>query len=591
MQSYYETLEVAESSSQQEIKAAFIRLAKKYHPDLNNGLPYATKRMQLINEAYTILKDPIKRLEYDSWISLNRGSEPTSDDQEHIHAENTTTEVPHFHCEKCGRQDPSLRVTIFLYVMSLIFFTMKRGWSHILCSRCRIKYALLFDLEILFLGWWGFPWGIIYSIEGIFRDTFGGIQPIENNASLLALLGYDLSQQGRYYEAYKCISESYRLRPSIETKKFLDFLSGYTSNKPIQSLWDRLCSLNPAYFAIPLIIIVVFGMTRMIFSSTDSGYHQQYDSDKAGDDTSRIKLNDIKLANYDRSKGGKGLDIARFDACVDICNKTVADVASYIYTNAPVTGTTYQAGTTTKNYAFDREKFDEQVIEQYASAIYNQCKTAIILIPNDFRKKPNVNTSDEDQRMHLEKQIDFMLSAYYNIELLRLDIIFFKYFDDSVITSKTIQEVKNLSNDSLLKAWLGKNRVSNGYDKLLTALNEFNNLNDIRQKLKRLKPIITQNKSSVDELNIRLNRYKSAEDFESFNALVPEYNAAVKKGQKSVAEFNSFVEKQNKYNENMNISELQNIFNNCIDTRILLTEFDNIDLNKNGKSASKNSEY
>lgn len=51
----YEVLNVSPGASEEEIKAAYRKLAKKYHPDLNGGSPAAEAKMREINEAYTLL--------------------------------------------------------------------------------------------------------------------------------------------------------------------------------------------------------------------------------------------------------------------------------------------------------------------------------------------------------------------------------------------------------------------------------------------------------------------------------------------------------------------------------------------------------
>jgi len=62
---YYATLGVARDASQDEIKKAYRRLARKYHPDVSKE-PDAGKRMAAINEAYEVLSDPEKRKAYDA---------------------------------------------------------------------------------------------------------------------------------------------------------------------------------------------------------------------------------------------------------------------------------------------------------------------------------------------------------------------------------------------------------------------------------------------------------------------------------------------------------------------------------------------
>ena len=62
---YYELLGIARAASDQEIKAAFRRLAKECHPDRCNGDTTSEQRFKEVNEAYEALKDPQKRAAYD----------------------------------------------------------------------------------------------------------------------------------------------------------------------------------------------------------------------------------------------------------------------------------------------------------------------------------------------------------------------------------------------------------------------------------------------------------------------------------------------------------------------------------------------
>lgn len=64
---YYKILGIKRDATQEEIKKAYRRLAKKYHPDLNKDDPQAKSRFQEINEANEVLGDPEKRRRYDEY--------------------------------------------------------------------------------------------------------------------------------------------------------------------------------------------------------------------------------------------------------------------------------------------------------------------------------------------------------------------------------------------------------------------------------------------------------------------------------------------------------------------------------------------
>src|ERR1700735_5848294 len=63
---YYETLSVPRAASEEEIRKAYRKLARKYHPDLNPGDKAAEDRFKNVQEAYDILSDTKKKQMYDT---------------------------------------------------------------------------------------------------------------------------------------------------------------------------------------------------------------------------------------------------------------------------------------------------------------------------------------------------------------------------------------------------------------------------------------------------------------------------------------------------------------------------------------------
>jgi curved DNA-binding protein len=77
---YYETLGVSKTANEDEIRSAFRKLARKYHPDVAKDKKSAEEKFKQINEAYEVLSDPEKRRKYDqlgeNWNQPGGGFQP-----------------------------------------------------------------------------------------------------------------------------------------------------------------------------------------------------------------------------------------------------------------------------------------------------------------------------------------------------------------------------------------------------------------------------------------------------------------------------------------------------------------------------------
>ncbi len=80
MANYYETLKVSTNASSTEIRSAYRRLARKLHPDKNNGSEETARAFALIAEAYEVLRSPSERARYDKKLLQARMTNGTNSD-------------------------------------------------------------------------------------------------------------------------------------------------------------------------------------------------------------------------------------------------------------------------------------------------------------------------------------------------------------------------------------------------------------------------------------------------------------------------------------------------------------------------------
>ena len=73
---YYETLGVNKTATEEEIKKAYRAKALQYHPDKNQGNAAAEEMFKKINEAYSVLSDPVKRAQYDAGGTFSQQYQP-----------------------------------------------------------------------------------------------------------------------------------------------------------------------------------------------------------------------------------------------------------------------------------------------------------------------------------------------------------------------------------------------------------------------------------------------------------------------------------------------------------------------------------
>ena len=250
LKGYYARLGVAPSASDELIKAAYRRLAKDLHPDLNRDAN-AKARFQALSEAYGVLSDPSLRNAYDALRYTN----PAPQQRE--------GELDPICCSRCGRVTAQPRSTVFYKVVSVVFVTTRTPIQGIFCSACARKAGLRATLISAFFGWWGFPWGPFWTITAICRNALGGRYSTEVDEKLIWYNALAFLSKGKLAISYALAQQARSARDAdigISAVKLMDHLrdAGVPAASPmLKNPWDA----NPlTVFAHLALLIAIPGV-------------------------------------------------------------------------------------------------------------------------------------------------------------------------------------------------------------------------------------------------------------------------------------------------------------------------------------------
>lgn len=595
MLNYYKILGVSPEADERDIKRAYRQLIKEHHPDRNPDKEAALRKTKLLNSAYHVLKDPVRRLEYDNLLSLRQEQQRSKESAEKQTDKTESTYVPDLKCDKCGKQDSTLRVSIFIWVVGLLFFSYKKGWAHILCSRCRIKYSLLFNLEVLFLGWWAIH-AFFYSIEALIKNSKGGIQPPENNFSLLVAVGYLLYNQGRFNEAYKTIRQSLQFKKEPEVIEFLKYLKQYRTSSKRMLYSDRLFRVHPAWFNVPVICVVLFWFYS-VFSSANWSSSRKYSSQffaKAGTQVTSAN----NKSEFTEVANRYGIKVALFDSVVENCNTSISNISSYIRRTLPVVDITHRGNQTIYQYELNRELLDSYEMKRHADKIESLLQS-VNTFPNikSFRQAISADPRAQELRDYVESQSALLASAYFNARLLELSIPVVKsIYKTGEISKYHISELKKVGENPHVAKWLSSSTYSSAYKNLLYSLESYlqsqNRLKVFTIRLKALENTITKNKKRLEELKRQLNYYERKELIDAYNNLVDTNNSLIYTLQNQIDEYNSLLSRYESFTVSINVDDLHidGAFNNCLDPAVFFLEFEYVDLHS-GESKTETTTY
>jgi hypothetical protein len=244
---YYAVIGLPPDADEDQLKAAYRRRAMQLHPDRNPG-PDATQQFQFLNEAYAVLSDPALRAEYDQG-----GDEAELEDP-------VPAEIPApILCSVCAKISAQPRIVIFKSVKSFLVVTIRKPIAGVFCSDCAQKQSLKASATSWLLGWWGFPWGPIYTAQALIGNMFGGTEPPLDNAKMLGYQAYYFYRTGRSDIAQsiaesaikfcKKIPETFAKKGAVESERdalidnlnaFISALGNVGKAKKLKSSWGMI---------------------------------------------------------------------------------------------------------------------------------------------------------------------------------------------------------------------------------------------------------------------------------------------------------------------------------------------------------------
>ena len=509
---------------------------KKYHPDVNSDVD-AQEFSSLLNEAYSVLSDDRKRKLYDIELQTEKYSETSNFSEKNTDPEQEGYEedIQTIKCDRCGCQNSSLRISLMYYVVSLIYFTQKKGTYGIWCDRCRSLEALKWSTVSALFGWWGFPYGPIYTVQALFNNTMGGEQPKKNNAELLRILGYNLYVKGKVACAKTALYQSLKFEKHETTQNFYDSLDDNSETKKREfSLW-KLVGAFPVL--ILCFIISIFTYTEI---NRPTGYKANYTRPNQATNTKYYQ--NKKTIHHNQSH--------------KTVNKLIDQLAKIMEERSPIVGKHYEGKILIREHELDRLKFDSKEILPIA----NQIEKILV-------KEP-LNSDG------------FVASSFFNAELFGISIDIYSCIYHGKPIDNHFKKIVNLGKSPKVNAWLKKSTYNEHYENLIAEiyLKNINYSPGTGISLNSYKFLFSELEQKIFQIDKELQSLESRGQIAEYNSMVPDYNLLIKKGEN----LHDLYRIQQKA-----LDGLDSYFNKCLDINILLTRFNQVDL-EHGKKVDKN---
>lgn len=210
-----------------------------------------------MNEAYEVLNDPEARARYDT---LEYAAEEKED---------RASPPSPIVCSDCGKVTAQPRYVVYRYVVSLFVTTIRTPIQGIFCADCGQKAALKASAITAFAGWWGIPWGPIFTVGEIFRNAFGGFEPEGSKQRLLWINALAFLGIGELRLSYALAKEARSCgngEIAEGAQNLINFLKnqGVSEVPPLVDRWK----MSPGRVAIHLGLLAALPLTIFLFSQS-----------------------------------------------------------------------------------------------------------------------------------------------------------------------------------------------------------------------------------------------------------------------------------------------------------------------------------
>jgi tetratricopeptide (TPR) repeat protein len=180
---------------------------------------------------------------------------------------------PDYCCQVCGRQDESLRIAVYPFVFSLAVVTFRRAFSGLWCGRHRLRYQGLAGMVSASLGWFGIPYGFIFTPLTLWKLAKGGDLPADPNQAMLRTLADQKLRRGDREGGLRCLEAALSLGDDSFARAELAARAGFDLSRfsaPAARTALRLAAALGAALGLGLAVGAIDYFVAWLYSSLSS---------------------------------------------------------------------------------------------------------------------------------------------------------------------------------------------------------------------------------------------------------------------------------------------------------------------------------